>query len=79
MVRPSNIYMNTRSTTENSQRAFTSERMVLDLRRPDWRTPMKARVKKTFNIGELFQKKMYNVLGMQVTVHLALLYVLHDM
>jgi len=30
------------------QRAATSERMILDIRRPDRRTPMKALVAKTF-------------------------------
>ena len=33
---------------ENSQRAFTSERMYLDVRRPDRGTPMKVLVDKSF-------------------------------
>ena len=34
---------------ENSQRDATSSRMVLDMRRPDRRTPMKVLVPKTFH------------------------------
>ena len=34
---------------ENVQRASTSKHFISDLRRPDWRTPMKVLVKKTFN------------------------------
>ena len=33
---------------ENSQRAYTSERMYIDIRRPDRRTPMKVLVKKSY-------------------------------
>ena len=34
---------------ENSQRASTSERYYLDVRRPDRRTPMKVLTGKTFD------------------------------
>ena len=37
---------------ENSQKAFTSERYILDIRQPDRRTPMKALTKKTFHFVE---------------------------
>ena len=37
-------------------RASTSERLVVDARRPDRRTPMKVLVKKSFNfVGEIWR------------------------
>ena len=55
------------SKNENVGHAATSERLVLDLRRPDRRTPMKVLVKKTFTFVESLwashvQKNMQNLL-----------------
>ena len=48
--------------------ASTSERFVLDMRRPDWRTPMKVLVKKTFNfVGDIWRTYMYMYIHWKVT------------
>ena len=43
------IYTHYNPQNENVNRTSTSERLVVDLRRPDRRTPTKVLAKKTFN------------------------------
>lgn len=50
-----NYYLKT-TQNENNQREYTSEKMVLDMRRPDRRTPMKVRVKKGYKFTDKIWK-----------------------
>lgn len=68
---------------ENVQRAATSERMILDVRRPDCRTPMKALVAKTFKFVDTIwlqylqrhlQDHRYAILSVETNVFLLLKY-----
>ena len=43
-----NLLIQSCMQNENSQRASTSERLYLDMRRPDRRTPMKVLTEKSF-------------------------------
>ena len=51
-------------SNENVGRASTSERVVQDRRRQDWRTPMKVLVKKTFNfVDDIWKTYVEQKLG----------------